>query len=80
MAVHVEYDRGSLVICISNTYNGVLNQKDGKYLTTKKEWKGHGIGLASVKRTVDKYGGEMKIDFTREKFQVMVLMFVPSAS
>ncbi|GFI45630.1 sensor protein FixL [Lachnospiraceae bacterium] len=80
LAVHVEYDRGSLVICISNTYNGVLNQKDGKYLTTKKEWKGHGIGLASVKRTVDKYGGEMKIDFTREKFQVMVLMFVPSAS
>lgn len=72
----MKYDRGLLLIKISNTYNGVIKQKEGKLSSTKKEAKEHGIGLASVRKTVEKYYGEMKIEYTDEKFIVKIVMYV----
>lgn len=72
----LKYDRGLLIIKIRNTYNGVLKQKEGKLATTKPEGSRHGIGLESVKRTVEKYHGEVWITYTEEEFTVKVLMYV----
>lgn len=72
----LKYDRGLLIIKIINTYNGVIEQKDGKLSSTKLEYNKHGIGLASVKKTVEKYNGEMWITYTDEEFTVKILMYV----
>ncbi|MBQ9459392.1 MAG: GHKL domain-containing protein [Oscillospiraceae bacterium] len=44
-------------VCIvaSNSFNGRVNQKDGRYLSTHHD--GAGLGLASIVSTAERYGG-----------------------
>lgn len=72
----MRYDRGVLKISIQNTYNGVLKQKGDELLSTKQEKEGHGIGSQSVRETVEKYGGMMKINHTEDKFKVDILLYI----
>lgn len=72
----MKFDRGILKIHIENTYHGVVRQTEEGYLSTKKEKGEHGIGLASVRRTVEKYGGEMKVSHTEDWFKVDILMCI----
>lgn len=76
--VSMKYDRGILLIKISNTYNGLIKMKDGEFLSTKQEMKEHGIGIASVRKTVEKYNGEMQIEYTDKEFKVKIVMYVES--
>lgn len=68
--VVMEYDRGTLQIGVCNTYNGILSQKDGKFLSLKREVRAQGTGLMSVKRTVEKYNGYMEVEHTEKEFKV----------
>lgn len=72
----MKYDRGILFIKISNTYNGVIEQKGGEFSSTKQDNKDHGIGLASVRRMVEKYSGDMHIEYTDEEFIVRIAMYI----
>lgn len=72
----MKYDKGILFIKISNTFNGIIVQKGGELSSTKRENKDHGIGLASVRRMVEKYNGDMRIEYTDEEFIVKVLMYI----
>lgn len=72
----MKYDRGVLFIKISNTYNGVIEQKGGEFLSTKQDNKDHGIGLASVRRMVEKYNGDIKIEYTNQEFIVRIVMYI----
>ncbi len=42
--------------------------------TTKKDEKGHGIGLESVEFCVNKYGGNMKFELGKDYFKVQVFL------
>ncbi|MCM1126344.1 MAG: ATP-binding protein [Lachnospiraceae bacterium] len=72
----MKYDRGALKISIENTYSGALKIKGEEYLSTKQMKGEHGIGLGSVKRTVEKYDGEMNISHTEDRFKVEVLLYI----
>lgn len=72
----MSYDRGTVLIVISNSYNGELNFEDENYKTTKKyDTTIHGIGLKSIKSVVEKYNGEIKVTHTDTEFSVTILMF-----
>ena len=45
---------------------------DGTLITTKEDKDSHGIGLKSVKKIVNSYGGEMNIDITPGEFTVEI--------
>ncbi len=72
----LKYDRGILFIKISNSYNGVIKQRGGELSSTKQENKDHGIGLTSVRKTVEKYNGDMNIEYTDKEFVVKILMYI----
>lgn len=72
----MKYDRGILLIKISNTYNGIIRQRDGKLSSTKQESKNHGIGLISVRETVEKYNGDIWFEHTDMEFTVKIFMYV----
>ena len=72
----MRYDRGALKISVQNTYNGELEQKGEELLSTKQEKAGHGIGLWSVRKAVEKYGGMMEISHTEEIFKVDILLYI----
>ena len=58
---------------VNSKVNAVI-EESGHYRTSKNDTSLHGIGLVSVERIVEKYGGDMKIDYTNEIFSVTILI------
>jgi signal transduction histidine kinase len=54
-------------ITCSNYYTGQLQLVGGLPQTTKSDRKSHGIGLASVRRCVEKYGGVLSLQTTPDQ-------------
>ena len=66
-------DSVSLVFTIDNTFeNEIKKDKNGEFLTTKKD--GHGIGLLSAKKIVERYQGIFSADQKDNLFCVSFLI------
>ena len=59
---------------IENSYLNV-NLVQGNFLTTKKDKKGHGLGLESVKEVVSKYDGVLQITCDNGVFIVEAVLY-----
>lgn len=53
----MKYDRGCLLINISNPYVDHKKSNKGRYFTTKKDKSAHGLGLYSIEQITRKYDG-----------------------
>ncbi|MDW5299242.1 MAG: GHKL domain-containing protein [Sedimentibacter sp.] len=73
--VSVDFDRNVLYINISNSFDGILNYKNGKLSTTNMDKENHGLGLSSIRKSVDMYNGTMEIHHNKKKFYVDVLIY-----
>lgn len=58
---------------VNSKVNAVV-EESGHYKTSKNDSSLHGIGLENVERIVEKYGGDMKIDYTDDTFTVTILV------
>ena len=72
----MRYNRGVLNIQVSNRYNGTLKSEHGRFITTKPHSEGHGIGLLSVNRIVEKYNGYMEFSTINNTFSVSIIVHV----
>ena len=63
MSVDIYYEKGMLSMEIKNSFQHELAVEKNKLLSTKEE-KGHGIGLANVRKMVEKYQGFMDVSNT----------------
>ena len=63
-----------LAFKFENTYSGELRSEHGRLLTSKADAEHHGIGLDSIRYSTKKYGGEVTIDTTPERFTLKVLI------
>ncbi|MFQ9516223.1 MAG: GHKL domain-containing protein [Eubacterium sp.] len=76
VTVELIYRKNNLMFKIVNPYLGNIKQdKQGNFITTKKNAENHGIGLNSVKRAADKYNGLVTINTDNNKFVVQVLLY-----
>ena len=64
-----------MLICIENTYDGILKERDGKIVTRKEDASRHGMGLSSVRSAVKKYDGNIKIFSDEKKFRVEAVLY-----
>lgn len=62
------------VYSIENNYDGKINRKGDKLLTTKEDEWGHGIGLGNVRRVVDSYNGYIQQDFDENYCTTTILV------
>ncbi len=70
-------NKGMIIINVVNRYVDELNMDErGNLLTTKEDVSKHGIGLKSIRKIVDKYSGEIKIETENNIFAVTILMCV----
>lgn len=61
--------------CHKNPYEGYLKQdKIGKLISTKNDFRRHGYGISSIQKVADKYGGDVIIETQDGKFVLTVMM------
>lgn len=73
--ISIEYERNVLYISISNPFDGKLLYKNSKLKTTHIDTENHGIGLNSVRKSINKYNGALDIHHTEKKFYADVLIY-----
>ncbi|RHU74188.1 GHKL domain-containing protein [Butyribacter intestini] len=61
---------------MKNSYNGELNYKNGRIITKKQDKGMRGIGLRSVKATVEKHTGTVDIEHNDTDFFVKIMMYL----
>lgn len=71
-----QYENGCLLLKLKNSYNQGIIVKNGSLLSRKQNKSLHGIGLKSVKTTVEKYHGIMEIETTQDIFCVTIMIYV----
>ncbi len=71
----VRYDRGMLLIRLSNPYSYIMLKKSNVLLTTKQNKKNHGIGLNSVESIVKANHGVIDLYHNNNIFNVKILMY-----
>lgn len=76
LAVRMKLDRGILLVCVENTYEGDIREAKGRLLTGKHDRVNHGIGLDNVKRIAGKYSGEVRFSYKEGRFRADVLLYI----
>lgn len=74
--VKIRLDKGRLLIQVDNPYRGAIKGSKDRLLTTKVDKENHGIGLESIKNTIQKYDGTMDIYYANNVFSVSLLLYV----
>lgn len=63
-----------LYISIKNSKNTEVKFNGSKLISLKKDKIFHGIGFENIKRSVQKYDGDIKIDYSQNDFTVKILI------
>ncbi len=61
------------VIKIVNDFIGEIKHSNGKFVSTKKDKGIHGIGVISVEKTVQKYGGYLECYINEGRFNAVIV-------
>lgn len=74
LSIKISYSKGSILITVSNAYNGEIKEKNGTFFTSKDDEKNHGIGLKNVQDAVNRNNGHMKINYDDKEFKVNIIL------
>lgn len=72
IAVKIRRTGEMVFIELSNSMAGSPSVKDNRLVTTKRQGTGHGLGLKSAERVVEKYGGSLVCEYGDDVFTVLV--------
>ncbi len=69
------YNRNELILLyVENSSTALPEIKDGKFISSKSEEDIHGLGIESVRKIVESYEGEIQFEYTKNSFQVQILI------
>lgn len=63
---------GEMIISVKNPSLYAPKRRAGAYISAKKDKEHHGLGLKSIKRTVDKYSGDMLVKYENGVFALVI--------
>lgn len=72
VSIKISYQVGFLIIHVANSFDGILYLDQSEIISRKKDTENHGIGLNSIQTITEEYGGEMRIQYDENKFEVIV--------
>ena len=76
VTLDASYEKEVLMIAVTNPYIGERRKnRAGKYVTTKKDRRSHGLGLSSVEQAAKAYHGQVDADGRDGVFRVSVVMY-----
>ena len=62
------------LLIVENSKENEIKKDGSKILTSKKDKSIHGIGIDNVRSCVEKYNGDMKIDYDESNFKVRIMI------
>lgn len=65
----------AIIIDVSNTYDGILNETNGFLESSKSDKYVHGIGIKSIKSSVEKYNGILECRNDMKIFTINISLF-----
>ena len=72
----LKFEDGCVILSVRNSFDGNMNRKGDVFVSLKSDKSLHGIGLQSVKHTIEKHNGEMKISTAKTIFSVDTILYV----
>lgn len=66
-----------IVLQFTNPFDGQVKWSGGRLATLKQDSAAHGIGLKTVQRVAEKYGGTMSVDADGEKKRFHLTVIIP---
>ena len=72
VSIKISYQVGFLIIHVANSFDGILYLDQSEIISRKKDTENHGIGLNSIQTITEEYGGEMRIQYDENKFEIIV--------
>lgn len=75
----MNYRIGYLVSVLSNTFEEQLKRQGKLFKTSKPSPELHGLGMQSIERTINQYGGNMKVVVDEGIFRLEIIMSVSVA-
>lgn len=76
ISVTIKKKKEMLIICIENSIEKQPNKQEGEYLSDKHDSAIHGLGIKSVRATLDKYDAEADWSNTEDIFTVVITFFM----
>lgn len=70
--VKIEDTENEMIISVKNPSTEAPKRRAGTYISRKKDSENHGLGLKSIKRTVDKNKGDMLVKYENGIFNLVV--------
>lgn len=77
--VSIEFSRNVLYISVINPFNGEISLSNKELKTTREDKANHGLGLQSVKKSLEKYDGTISLSHTDGEFCAVVLLYNPKS-
>ena len=68
-------DPGELYILLTNRFDGFIQERDGRILSSHEN--GHGIGLSSIRATAEKYHGIAHFEYKEQEFSASIMLKLP---
>jgi sensor histidine kinase regulating citrate/malate metabolism len=63
-----------MIISVKNPSLYAPKRRAGAYISAKKDKENHGLGLKSIKRTVDKHKGDMLVKYENGIFNLVICL------
>jgi sensor histidine kinase YesM len=73
--ITIKYEKGVFFVIVENDFRGMIKEDKSMLKTTKGDKINHGIGLNNVKKVVERYKGDLLIDYNEDKFRVEISMY-----
>ncbi len=70
--VKIEDSENEMIIYVKNPSTEAPKHRAGAYISRKKDKENHGLGLKSIKRTVDKNKGDMLVKYENGIFNLVI--------
>ncbi len=70
--VKIDDSENEMIISVKNPSTEAPKRRAGAYISRKKDKENHGLGLKSIKRTVDKHKGDMLVKYENGIFNLVI--------
>lgn len=70
------YEKGMLMICLQNAYDGVWIENHQGVQSRKADRLNHGIGCRNIKKIIKKYGGFQTVRKNDRRFQTNIIIYL----